>query len=261
MTTEVATQNAENGLVIQGLTNLVTFKTGEQSFGAGAAINSGIFDDDILVGKVRLKQQMSTDFPEVTPGNFVDSLTGRNFGNSVKFIVVDSFKMWRVFDAGNDDYISSEIFTLENAMLPYEDTIEGRKVIRRQGLYMSVLLGDDMKAGKETPMTIDFWKSSKGAGKQLITFLKELELSGAPSSAVVFEMTANEEQFEKGKAFVKQIKPIVATPAQFVEMSARVYRDLKKNADAIKIDESDVIDSTVKHAEKPVEMENDIFNQ
>ncbi len=238
------TINDNNALA--GLTGLVTFKPGEERTGAGVAVESGIFADDFIIPKVYLQQATGEKYEDVSPGNFVNTSTGQNMGSSFRFIVVDTFKMWRSFipktEASKEEYLSSDIFTLDNANDAWEgQTADGRVYKRRQGLYATILLVDDIKAGNSTPMIVDFWKTSKQAGKELITFIRELNSKDAPSSAVVFEMTNDKEKFEKGSAFVKRMRPVVATPAEAVVIATKVYKELKRNEGQIQYDDRDAI--------------------
>jgi len=204
-----------------------------EKLGAGAAIDEGIFNADIIIPKIRLQQRSAQNFLEVPAGKFLNSVTGESLGEALAFVVIDSWKIWQKFAVnpnGQDEYISSELFTTKNYNLPYEGKLEdGRDFKRRQGLYYAVLLMDDLKVGNTQVYNLDFFATSKPAGKELITGLDKLNKSGAESFSVVFALGNKFETFSNGNsAFVKKVKPMSYLPAEYIGESRKLVLILEQ---------------------------------
>lgn len=215
--------------------------------------NAEIFSNDVLIPKVWLTQAMSDHRKEkgIEEGTFVDS---QNFdilavvGGVLRFIVLRTFKRWHTFEIVTEkgktkkEFISSEIMKFGvNENLPYEETIDGKNIVRRQVISAYILLERDVKAGINKPYIIDFASSSKGGGRLMVTECATLQKQGLPSFVGFFEMTAKEEQFEENSAWVKTPKFGGYLAQDVIPFLVSAYKSLGEIEDRIVIDDSDII--------------------
>ena len=249
----------ENG----GLFDVATTDTSEE-WGAGFDFdeNAELFKNDFLIPKIWLAQKMSEYLnKEIVPGDFVNSLTLEKLAGpeeGVKFIVVKSFKRWQGFsldEKGKKHYERdySAIMTLKNANWLYEETIDGKKIVRSQVNSFIVLIEQDLIAGNPQAYCIDFTRSSRQGGRKLVTDLKNKTAKvftindkkvKLPSPAFVYQVTATEESFDDGDAWCKDIKYLSMSNKQSVEMAKEIYEFVKNNEDQIEFDDRDVIGDT-----------------
>lgn len=221
--------------------------------------NKEIFDNDILIPKVFLIQSMSQYRKDkvADEGQFVDSLTGdllADVDEELRFIVLKTFKRWQTFKVVDNkkEFVSSEIMVFgKNHELPYNETKDGEDLVRRQVISAYVLLEKDVQNGINKPYIIDFAASSKYAGRKMISDISTLNDQGYPSFVGFFKMTAHEEKFENGEAFVKDVKfGGYITHKEGILFLKDAHSKLKKIEDMIEIDDSDVIDAAKSSGQK-----------
>ncbi len=234
------------------------YESDEESFGAGSKIaESNIFDDEIIIPKLRLQQALSKTHKHCQIGEFVNSQSGQLYGPTVQFVVIDVVKMWQTDKIvnGKKKYASREKVTPENhhtapGGYQFQFTEAGEDYTRKYGLYYTVALVDDLKEGRKIPLILDFWSSSRRAGgKNLTTYIKRLEDNKSPSSAAIFELSSELQNFEDGDAFVKQVKPVSASQVEYIQMAKKMYMEIQKAGDRVKYDDSDVVETS--HTEQP----------
>lgn len=239
------------------------------------AENRELFSNDILIPKVWLTQAMSDHRKQhdIKEGTFVDSqtlevLTG--VGEVLRFVVLKTFKRWHTFELvkkGSDvkkEFVSSEIMVWgKNHDLKYQDTVDGKDVVRRQVISAYVLLEKDAKLGVNKPYIIDFASSSKGAGRIMVSDVATLNNRGLPSFVGFFEMTAEEENFEENTAWVKKMKFGGYCPKEAMPFLIECYKSLGEIENQIVIDDNDLIKGegeTGSKAEKNVTGKADVAN-
>lgn len=147
-----------------------------------------LFKNDIVIPKIHLIQAMSDlrKAKKADEGDYVDSISDQillteDSEEELKIIVIKTFKRWQTFKLVKEkneikkEFISSEIMTLENANLAYEEVIEGEDIVRRQVISCYVLLGTDAQKGIIKPYIVDFaGGAGKGAGRNLVSDIKVL---------------------------------------------------------------------------------------
>ncbi len=213
------------------------------------ADNKELFSNDLLIPKVWLIQSMSDLRKEkkADEGQFVDSQTGEliaDVGGSFQFVVLKTFKRWHTCEKKGDkkEFLSSELMVFgKNHDFKYEDVVDGKEVIRRQVISAYVLLAKDAVQGINKPYIIDFASTSKHAGRVIVSDIATLNNRKLPSFAGFFEMTAKEEKFEKGEAFVKVAKFGGFLPKDAMPFLVECYKGLQSIQDQIEIDDRDVI--------------------
>ncbi len=215
------------------------------------AENKELFNNDILVPKVWLTQTMSDHRKEhnIKEGTFVDSQSMdilADVGGTLRFIVLKTFKRWHTFElvgAKKDkEFVSSEIMVFgKNDNLPYEEISEGKELVRRQVISAYVLLENEATKGINKPYIIDFASTSKGAGRIMISDIATLNANKLPSFVGFFELSAVEEKFEKGEAFVKKVKFGGYLGKEIIPFLVTCYKSLADIENQIVIDDSDII--------------------
>ena len=209
-----------------------------------------LFSNDILMPKIWLIQQMSEMFAEgkAKLGDYVSSINGEVLADKdtpLYFIVLSMFKRWHTFEmvAGKQEFLSSEIMTTKNANYLYEDTLEGKSIIRKQVISAYIVLVEDIKKGINKPYVIDFASTSKGAGRALVTDIATLESANAPSWVGWFALTNKQEENDKGKFQVKDVKfqgYLDTNNEPLMKFMRDCYDYIKIHKDQIVIDDSDV---------------------
>lgn len=218
--------------------------------------SSELFSNDILIPKIWLVQAMSElrKAKKADEGQFVDSQTEEVIAESdtgFNFVVLKTFKRWHTFELVKEkneikkNFVSSEIMVLgKNHNLPYEETVEGKDLVRRQVISAYILLERDAAAGLEKPYIIDFASTSKLAGRTIVSDIKTLNSKGAPSFVGFFHMTSEEQAFEKGEAFVKKAKFGGYTPKSMWQFLKQCRMNLDTMENQIEIDDSDLVATT-----------------
>lgn len=174
-----------------------------------------LFQNDIVIPKIHLIQSMSElrKAKKADEGDYVDSrseeiLLAHNSEETLPFIAMKTFKRWQTFKMVGDkkEFVSSEIMTVANANMLYQETLEGEELTRRQVISCYVLLGKDAQKGIIKPYIIDFaGGAGKDAGRTLVSDIKVLNTAkkdprtgemirkGLPSWVAFFKLG----QFEK----------------------------------------------------------------
>jgi hypothetical protein len=171
---------------------------------------AGIDADDIIIPKVLLMQSISqlVDAEKAKAGDFVHSLDevviGAKEEKPVEFIVLGMYKTLQTYE--DDKYVKTEPLTSVNKNLPYEEVVGATKVNRTKVMNYYVIRPSDIEAMQVFPMVISFKRTSFKAGKKLATKLTMLEEFGAPMYAKTFNLVATQEEGEKGKYYVMDIK-------------------------------------------------------
>jgi len=223
--------------------------------------NKELFQNDILIPKLHLIQAMSElrKQKKADEGDFVDSLTGEIIspdGEELKFVVLKTFKRWHTFKLVNEgtktkkEFISSEIMVLgKNENLAYQETVEGEQIVRRQVISAYVLTEKDVLNVLDKPYIIDFAGASKYAGRKMISDINTLGKNSLPSFVGFFKLTAHEENFEDGSAYVKNVAFGGYLPKEIMPFLVNCYKNLETIENQIEIDDSDVIESTASKKE------------
>lgn len=220
------------------------------------ADNSTLFANDFVVPKIWLMQTMSdlakSKEHEIEEGDYVDSRSEEVLlsydGEYLPIVVLKTFKRWQTFKLvkGKKEFLSSEIMSLENAGLKYEDTIDGNDVVRRQVISAYVLLGDHVQKGMKKPYIVDFAATSKGAGRDLVSDINVLNARKLPSYVGWFKLGKAEDSNDEGDFFIKTCKFGGLLPETVFPFLKDCYMEIKSmiDANAIEIDDRDVRDSS-----------------
>lgn len=215
--------------------------------------NQELFKNDILIPKVWLVQAMSDlrKQKKADEGQFVDSLSGEvlaDLDEELKFVVLKTFKRIQTFKLVQEgskvkkEFVSSEIMVLgKNHNLPYQETIDGEDIIRRQVISAYVLIERDAVQGINKPYIIDFAASSKYGGRKLVSDIKTLQAKGLPAFVAYFTMKAFEENFEDGSAFVKDTSFGGYLPKEAMPFLIDCWKSIDSLEDQIEIDDSDLV--------------------
>lgn len=213
--------------------------------------NKELFANDILIPKIWLVQSMSDlrKDKKADEGDFVDSQTAEVFtkaGEVLRFVVLKTFKRWHTFEVKGDkkEFVSSEIMVFgKNENLKYEETVDGKDLVRRQVISAYVLIERDVRNKINKPYIIDFASTSKQGGRVIVSDIATLNKAGLPSFCAFFEMDAVEESFERGDAYVKKVK----FGGYMAKETIPFLIDARKNIDTIEnqiiIDDNDLIKS------------------
>lgn len=224
-----------------------------QDVGLDVTDNKELFSNDMLIPKVWLIQSMSEmrKQKKAEEGQFVDSQTEEvlaDIGGVLKFVVLKTFKRWHTFElkkVGKEiekEFVSSEIMIFgKNHNLKYEETVDGKDLVRRQVISAYVLLEKDAIQGINKPYIIDFASTSKYGGRVMVSDIATLNNRKLPAFAGFFEMSAIEESFSKGSAFVKKIKFGGFCPKEAMPFLVDCYKGLVAIEDQIEFDDRDVI--------------------
>ena len=263
----VKTENKMAGLA--SMAGIVLSKPDQEGIGAGTSLQNSIYDEDRIIPKLRLQQRTAHNFVEEVPaGHFLNSLTGENYGKTQQIVIINSYKIWETFhtDVTPREWIKSELMTKENAAYDFEGVLNSRPFNRRNGIYFTCIRVEDLKKGLKRPFIVDFFggNTSKPAGRQLVTSLKELHEAGAFSFSIIFELGLKIVETDNGPVYAKTVAPIAATPEKAIPDCIAMFKDLKSDDERILMDERDVIKDNptdVPVSTIPQENEDDWANQ
>ena len=225
------------------------------------AENKELFKNDFLIPKIWLVQAMS-DFrkeKKADEGEYVDSQSAEVLapvGGVLRIVVLKTFKRWQTFEKQGDkrEFVSSEIMVFgKNHNLPYEETVDGKDLIRKQVISAYVLIERDVRAGLNKPYIIDFASTSKYGGRVLVSDIATLNANKLPAFTAFFELSAEEESFEKGDAFVKKVKFGGYMSKETMPFLIDCYKHIETIENQIVIDDNDLI--------KNADVEGEVINQ
>jgi len=219
------------------------------------ADNNEVFKNDILIPKIWLVQNMSKvrEEKKAEEGQFIDSQTLEllaDEGEVLNFVVLKTFKRWHTFELKKEknkvkkEFVSSEIMTVQNINLPYEETKDGKDLVRRQVISAYVLVQKDVEKGINRPYIIDFASSSKLGGRSVVSNIKTLNNSGLPSFVAFFRLNSKLTPFEEGSAFVKETQFGGYLPKELMPFLLDCYKGIEIIEDQVVIDDRDIIDTT-----------------
>lgn len=222
--------------------------------------NKDLFKNDILIPKIWLIQSMSQLRKDKVndEGDYVDSRSEETLlevdsdEEFIPVICLKTFKRWQTFKLVKEgtkvkkEFISSEMMVLgKNEDLPYQETVEGEDIVRRQVISCYVLLGKEAQKGVSKPYIIDFASTSKGAGRDLVSDIKSLNAKKLPSFVGWFKLGKKEESKDDNDFFVKTIKFGGLLPNEMMGFLRESYDDVCSMLDSntIEIDDRDLHES------------------
>lgn len=240
-----------------------------------------LFKNDIVIPKIHLIQAMSElrKAKKANEGDYVDSrseqilLAEDSDQEFLPIIVIKTFKRWQDFKMVGDkkEFVKSQIMTLENANLPYQETVDGVDITRRQVISCYVLLGDDAQKGIVKPYIIDFaGGAGKGAGRALVSDIKVLNTDkkdprtgtlvrkGMPSWVAWFKLGQEETTMNDNDFNAKTISFGGLLPQDmwgFLKDANDEVKALMQN-DAVEIDDRDLHDAA--KATVSAKVQNDV---
>lgn len=213
--------------------------------GMGLGAGANVDNEDIIVPKIQLCQQLSEAVKEklADAGDFINSVDKNVLaakGENLDMIVMQNYKVWRCFEVkkGKKEYTET-IDYVGNEGLAIDEEIGGVTIHRDKVLGFYVLLVDEIKQGMAFPYIVDFTRSSARSGKQLQTYFAKLRSVGLPSFAKVFTLSS---KFITGEHdyFVKEVsagRNIETSEAQAVKLW---LDNIAANKDRMKEDDSDL---------------------
>lgn len=219
-------------------------------------VDSDIFDNDIVVPKIWLIQSISElrKQKKAEEGEFVDSQTGEILakeGETLRFSVLKTFKRWHDFgDRDKKDFKSSYFVTPENSEQPYEDTVDGEDVFRRQVIGAYIILERDLMRGIDKVYILEFASTSKHGGRKLITDINNLNKQKYPAFVGHWELSAKEETFPKGSCHVKDTKFGGYMTKDAIPFLLKAHKNIEKlhGEDRIATNDGDIIDGEFSNA-------------
>jgi len=217
-----------------------------------------IDNEDIVIPKIHLMQSMSDLVREDVAkiGEFRNSRTNELLGTELEIFVFAMYKSWQVFEVskkGKPVYVETLDY-YDNATLQIEETMaDGKQIHRDKVLGFFCLLVDELKQGGAFPYIVDFKRTSRAAGQDLVTkFAKLKQFANLPSYAKTFKLTAKEATNDLGSFFVKNIETgrnITAEELPIVEAIARQIKESRAKG-KVKVDDSDIKEESKVSVEK-----------
>lgn len=217
--------------------------------------DADLYANDILIPKVWLIQAMSElrKQKKADEGQFVDSQTGEilaDVDQTLGFVVLKTFKRVQTFEMVQDgnkikkEFVSSELMVAgKNEKVVYNEVSEGKTLTRREVIGAYVILEKDVMLRMNKVYVIDFAASSKYGGRKLISDIKTLGNQNLPSLVAHFKMTAHEENFNDGSAFVKDVNFGGYMPKDMIPFLVECRKSLDAIEGQIEIDDRDVINT------------------
>lgn len=238
-------------LVKKAETTAVAVPEHERGWGTG-----GTDTRDILIPKILGMQGLSRLVADgkAAMGDIVNSVTGEILGNMrevgkkpLKIIPITTFKTWveNVVTEIPGQQVQKKFkgivpMTPENADLPFESIVDGKKIQRDRTLNFYVLVEGQTS---EFPYLLSFRRTSFRAGQKLATHFIKCEIAAVrgkpvPPAATMFSLTGNKVTNEKGTFYVFDIEPAGPTASDDLKAAYEWFQILKKAA--VRVDHSDL---------------------
>jgi hypothetical protein len=234
----------KNELVVKNSFEISSELMGEFA-GMGLGAGDNVSNEDIIIPKIMLAQQLSEAVKEglAKAGEFVNSVENTLLaekGGSLEFIVLNSYKVLRVFKMvkNKKEYVETLDY-IGNEHLPIDETIDGVEYHRDRVIAFYVLLVDEIKSGMPFPYIIDFTRSSARAGKQLQTYFAKMRSVGIPSFGKVFTLSAKYIQ-EEHDYYVKEVSAGRSITSEELVSIKLWLKNIEENKHKMKEDDSDL---------------------
>ena len=194
---------------------------------------------DIQIPKLMLMQPLSdlVTTGKAKSGDIVNSLEGNVVSSeSVDVIVFDSYKTVQTFIDG--EYEKTEAWNTEIGNLPYEETLQGKKINRTHVLNFYVLLKSEIATDTAFPFVVSFKRTSMQTGRKLMTLITKMRMFKKPSCAAVFRLGRTLEKNDKGSYYVWTIDQKESATMNDV-VAAKLWVDQLKTKKAV-VDDKDI---------------------
>lgn len=225
----------------------------------------GVDASDILISKVLLMQGLSNYVAEgkARTGELVDSLTGEvlaGVGAPFEFIPISSFKTWVEMEFvkpakgdGKFEYVKQFPVTFENANLPMEQEIDGRKIRNDLCLNFYVLPVKEIEemGAAAFPKLLTFRRTSYTAGKTLVSFAMRLKRAQLSLWSKSFKLTSAIKENDLGKFNIMNISMGADSSADARAVAYDWYKQIAASASKIKVDDSDLKKGEVAESPTP----------
>ena len=221
----------------------------DQFKGMGLGAGDNVDNEDIIVPKIMLAQQLSEAVKEKAchAGDFINSVEKNilaKAGETLDIIVMQNYKVWRVFETikNKKEYVET-IDYQGNEDLAIDEEVNGKIIHRDKVLGFYVLLVSEIKEGLAFPYIVDFTRSSARAGKQLQTYFAKLRSVGIPSFGKVFTLSSKYIQDEHDY-YVKEVSAGRNITTEELTAVKLWLDNIAKNRSKMKEDDSDLRDSS-----------------
>lgn len=244
-----------------------------------------VLKSDIVIPKLLLMQGLSDLVNErkAQQGDFVKSSTAEKYGDDklpVEFIPLTFQNLWLVAEDTKGDgkkyeFRRYEPRTAQNEEFPWDYIENGTKWKRTKIMSLFALLPKDidaqakmMKEFEETgelpdvdkvllPVVIQFKNTSFKAGKEVATLFAKAESISrtlgkpVPAFGTTMRLSCVSDKNDKGNFFVMKVESAGKTKAEYRDSAANWYSQLLSLGAAIKVDESDVVQTTEEEFTEP----------
>ncbi len=211
----------------------------------------GIDQDDIIIPRIHCAQGLSDivndESVSVSAGDLYDSLDKKVLakkGEPLELIFFDHYKTWQICErtdpSGKWEYKKTEPCTAENINLPYmESTPEGTELKRDNIINFFAIMPSEIEEGA-FPFVLSFKRSSRFAGRKLLTLAAKLAAHNKPLAAKVLYLDRRLEKNDKGTFYVLDTR--VSRESLDNEMKAAFdwYKSLRKVRSNIVVDDSEL---------------------
>jgi hypothetical protein len=202
---------------------------------------SALSPKDIIIPSIILLQANSPQVAEKKgqAGDYIDSVSGENFGNTIKDIVPFHMeKTWTVekWNGKKYEWDRTDKMTLDNENLPYEFEVGPNKYRRKYTYRYFGLVGDSI-----LPFSIKFKGASKKTGSNLATemYVKN-KMKHLPPAAMMIDVKSEIEKNKDGESyFVSKFVVTKKTPYEKVMEALNWFKTIQKSDEVVIHDADD----------------------
>lgn len=205
-------------------------------WGVGTEVDTA----DLLIPKILLIQKMSKMVDQgATAGEFRDSLDQTLLGKGeVEVIIFSTFSTLQIHE--NKQWVSTEPYTPANALLPWAEDIDGKKVerVRCYNFYCLTASGNS-----SLPYCFSLSKTSAKTAKRLLTVFAKMQAGGKVSASKVFKLKAIKSENDKGSWFAVDFEVGRDTTQAELERAHTWFNSIKKGG--AKVHDTDEVESPI----------------
>ena len=156
----------------------------------------------------------------IKDGDYVDMMTGDNYGKNVKVIILKHKKSW----ARKDEEGTITGYSTDGLFWNDGEAVTSDENFKRVEHNFFILLVDNMQP---VPMRVKFKNTSSRSGKNLLNLLHREIKNGRPMHSKIYTLSSESMSFKKGEVLVMSAHPSsFCTETQF-NMSNIVVETIK----------------------------------
>jgi len=179
--------------------------------------------EDVKMSQLKLLQKFKED--QGKPGEFIDTVSMANYGNSVEIIVLTHQKEWLKFD----DNFKLDKRSSDGKFWDDSEPLTKDEQWKNRSHKFCILIADDLQP---FPMFLSFMNTSYKGGNDLLNYIVRFaQANNEPVYARTYVLSSEKIEGKKGEYYTANIKPKGYVSKKETYLFAKEAADRIKNID------------------------------